>query len=47
MKKGDYIWGGIILLIGIILLVEKTRDAFILFTDSYKLLGGFIKFAIL
>lgn len=47
MKKGDYIWGGIILLISIILLVEKTRDAFILFTDSYKLLGGFIKFAIL
>lgn len=47
MKKGDYIWTGIILLMATMLIIEKTRDIFIIFTTNYKLLSGFIKFGIL
>ncbi|RDY27885.1 hypothetical protein CHL78_007735 [Romboutsia weinsteinii] len=47
MKKGDLIWGSIILIMAILLLIENTRDVFILFTESNKLIGGFIKFGVL
>lgn len=47
MKKGDFIWGGIILAMAAMLIIEPSRDAFIEFTSNYKLFGGFIKFGVL
>lgn len=47
MKKGDFIWGGLFLAFCIVLAVPSTREAFVAFTDTYKLIGGFLKFSIL
>lgn len=47
MKKGDFIWGGLFLAFCVILAIPGTREAFIAFTDSYKLIGGFLKFSVL
>ncbi len=47
MKKGDFIWGGIMAIIIAGLAIEGTREAFITFTSAHGLLGGFIKFSIL
>lgn len=47
MKKGDFIWGGVLLLWGVILIIPNTRVLFISLTESYPYIGGFIKFAIL
>jgi hypothetical protein len=47
MKKGDFIWGGLFLGFCVILAVPSTREAFINFTSTNKLLGGFIKFSVL
>jgi hypothetical protein len=47
MKKGDFVWGGLFLGFCAMLAIPSTREAFINFTSTYKLLGGFIKFSIL
>ncbi|MFA9423452.1 MAG: hypothetical protein ACERLG_07725 [Sedimentibacter sp.] len=47
MKKGDFIWGGLFLAFCLMLAIPSTREAFITFTDTYKLIGGFLKFSIL
>ena len=47
MKKGDFIWGGLFLAFCAFLINAPTRELFIQFTDQYKLLGGFMKFAVL
>ncbi len=47
MKKGDFIWGGLLLLFSMIFVFESSRTAFIGFTGTYPLLGGFLKFMLL
>lgn len=47
MKKGDFIWGALFFGFCAILAIPSTREIFISFTSTYKLLGGFIKFSIL
>jgi hypothetical protein len=47
MKKGDFIWAGLFLGFCAILAIPSTREAFINFTSTYKLLGGFLKFSVL
>lgn len=47
MKKGDFIWGGLFLMFCAVLAIPSTRGAFIIFTDTHKLIGGFLKFSIL
>ncbi|MGL6105157.1 hypothetical protein [Romboutsia sp.] len=47
MKKGDFIWGGVLLLWVMMLVVPSSRVAFISATEAHPYIGGFIKFAIL
>ncbi|MGL4913971.1 MAG: hypothetical protein ACRC3Y_16235 [Romboutsia sp.] len=47
MKKGDFIWGGVLILWIAILAVPSTREVFITTTEAYPYIGGFFKFAIL
>lgn len=47
MRKGDFIWGGLFLAFCLVLAIPSTREVFITFTDTYKLIGGFSKFSIL
>lgn len=47
MKKGDFIWSGLILLWIVILIIPSSRLAFISITETYPYTGGFVKFAIL
>jgi len=47
MQKKDLLFILFILVIGALLIVEPTREAFVTFTTNYKILGGFLKFAIL
>ncbi len=47
MKKGDFIWGGLFLGFCLVLFFPESRTAFINFTDANKLIGGFLKFAVL
>ncbi len=47
MRKGDFIWGAIMLLIVSIFALPDSREIFISFTTAHPLLGGFIKFSIL
>lgn len=47
MKKGHFIWGGLFLAFCLVLAVPSSREAFITFTDTYKLIGGFLKFSVL
>lgn len=47
MKKGDFLWGFILLIWIAILVIPVSRIAFIGFTEGYPYIGGFIKFSIL
>ncbi|MBF4694678.1 hypothetical protein [Fusibacter ferrireducens] len=47
MRKGDFIWGAIMLIIAAIFVLPSSREAFISFTTTHPLVGGFIKFGIL
>lgn len=47
MKKGDFIWGGVLVLWILILVVPSSRVVFLSVTEAYPYVGGFIKFAIL
>lgn len=46
-KKGDFIWGAVLLLWILILAIPTTRVVFIEVTDAHPYLGGFFKFFIL
>ncbi|MDF2673211.1 MAG: hypothetical protein K0R09_1476, partial [Clostridiales bacterium] len=47
MKKGDWLWGFVLLIWIVILVVPTTRVTFISITEAYPYIGGFLKFAIL
>lgn len=47
LKKGDFIWGGILAVLIAFLLVPAPREAFITFTSTYVYLGAFLKFFVL
>lgn len=47
MKKGDFLWGLLLLLWIVVLVVPTLREGFIAITEAYPYPGGFIKFAIL
>lgn len=47
MKKGDFIWGALLLAFILVLAIPSSRDAFISFTSRMPLLGGFLKFIVL
>lgn len=47
MKKGDFIWVGVLVLWISILVIPDSREIFISTTEAYPYIGGFIKFAIL
>ena len=47
MKKGDFIWGALFLAFCVVLVIPSSREAFIAFTETYKLIGGFLKFSVL
>lgn len=46
-KKGDFLWGGVLLIWILILVVPTTRTAFIEVTEAHPYIGGFFKFFIL
>lgn len=46
-KKGDFLWGAVLLIWILILVVPSARTTFINATDAHPYIGGFIKFAIL
>ena len=47
MKKGDFIWGGVLTIWIVMLAIPSSRIIFISTTEAYHYIGGFIKFAIL
>ncbi len=47
MKKGDFIWGGLLLIWVVILAVPALRTVFMDITESYPYISGFFKFFIL
>lgn len=47
MKKGDFIWGGLLLIWVIVLAVPSLREVFMAVTGAYPYLSGFFKFFIL
>lgn len=47
MKKGDFIWGAVILLISVIMIVPVTHEIFVSATTSHPYIMGFVKFAIM
>jgi len=46
-KKGDFIWGAVLIIWIVVLAIPSTRATFIQVTDAYPYLGGFFKFCIL
>lgn len=46
-KKGDFLWGFVLLLWILVLAIPSTRTSFIAITDANPYLGGFFKFFIL
>ena len=46
-KKGDFLWGAVLLLWILILAIPITRTVFIETTDAHPYMGGFFKFFIL
>lgn len=47
MKKGDLIWGGLLLALAAFLVVPSTHKIFVDFTANHPYLASFIKFSIL
>jgi hypothetical protein len=47
MKKGDFIWGVVLLIWILILVIPVTRTSFINYTEIHPYIAGFVKFAIL
>lgn len=46
-KKGDFLWGGVLLIWILILAIPSSRIVFLTVTDAYPYAGGFFKFCIL
>lgn len=46
-KKGDFIWGSVLLIWIVMLVVPASRETFIEATEAHPYLGGFVKFAVL
>jgi hypothetical protein len=46
-KKGDFLWGFVLLVWVLILVIPSTRETFIEITEAHPYLGGFFKFCIL
>lgn len=46
-RKGEIIWGALLLAWILLLVIPMSRDPFISFTGTHPYLGGFIKFSIL
>lgn len=46
-KKGDFLWGFILIIWILVLSIPSTRVTFIEITDAHPYMGGFIKFSIL
>lgn len=46
-KKGDFLWGFVLLLWILVLVIPYTRTTFIEVTDAHPYMGGFVKFSIL
>lgn len=46
-KKGDFLWGAVLLIWILILAIPDTRTVFIEVTDAHPYIGGFFKFFIL
>jgi hypothetical protein len=46
-KKGDFLWGAVLLLWILILAIPTTRTVFMETTDDHQYIGGFFKFFIL
>ncbi|HWT75368.1 MAG TPA: hypothetical protein VN258_11730 [Mobilitalea sp.] len=47
MKKGDYLWGLLLLIWIVILVIPVSRTVFFSVTEGHPYLAGFVKFAIL
>jgi hypothetical protein len=47
LKKGDFIWGGMLVCWAIVLAVPSSREIFVMVTNSHPYLIAFIKFAVL
>lgn len=47
MKKGDFIWGFVLVAIAMFILMPATHVIFVDFTSTHPFIGGFIKFGIL
>lgn len=47
MKKGDFIWAGILLAIILFLILDSGRQLYIKYTNSLPYLSGFVKYGIL
>ena len=47
MKKGDFIWGAILLAFTAFVVYPETRALFETFTSSHPYIGGFLKFGLL
>jgi hypothetical protein len=47
MKKGDFIWGGVLFLIIMLLVMSNTKALFLTATTSHPYIMGFLKFALL
>ncbi|MEG2656715.1 MAG: hypothetical protein RSA29_13540 [Clostridium sp.] len=47
MKKGDYLWGALLLPWALVLGIKVSREAFMSITGSYPYISGFFKFFIL
>lgn len=46
-KKGDFLWGGILLIWILILVIPSSREVFLSVTGAHPYAGGFFKFCIL
>lgn len=47
MKKGDFLWGAILLAFTAFVVYPETHDIFVSFTASHPFISGFIKFGLL
>ena len=47
MKKGDFIWSGVLICIIAVLAIPSSREVFMEATGAHPYIGGFLKFAVL
>lgn len=44
MKKGDFIWSGVLICIIAVLAIPSSREVFMEATGAHPYIGGFLKF---